>query len=169
MDTFLKEEILTILSLSQWNEAHGSPPTPAATTYLIPLRVYPISEVTTGVFFCENGGKTWRLFHTPYIMLFSVCLDHVPFWGGIMLTVETQFRRRLVRRLIRVHTVCLQKFLWSMQLKNHQKPLKLEMDSPVQMIRMDKSIGQKRVKSSFFVSYLCLSQHRSNDILKILK
>ena len=39
------------------------------------------------------------------------------------------------------------------------------MDSPVQMIRMDKSTGKKRVNVAFF-SYLCLSQHRSNDILK---
>ena len=34
-------------------------------------------------------------------------LDHLLFFGGIMQTVQTQFRRHRTRRLSRVYSVCL--------------------------------------------------------------
>ena len=63
-----------------------------------------------------------------------------------MQTGKTQFRRRQVRRLNWIYPVCLQKFLWKMQQNKdiHLQPLKLRLEL-IQMIRMDKPTGQKRV------------------------
>ena len=93
--------------------------------------------------FCKKGSSslvTWSLFLwfdniNPY--------KHTVSFLGHRQTVKTQIRRHRTRRLVRVFTVCLQKFIKKYD-KNETKytrnPLNENMD---QLIRMEKSTMQK--------------------------
>ena len=68
------------------------------------------------------------------------------FRKGHMQTVQTEFRRRRTRSLIRVNTVFIQEFLCKIQYKSKHS---LEAPKPrneFKFIRMDMSTGEKSVK-----------------------